>query len=300
MREDSMNKFRGWFFTLIQIGALLLLTTTVFAQETTAGLQGTVKDPSGAVVPNATVVVTADTLVGHKTLKTDGNGYYRFANLPPGLYAITVKAEGFSTLKKEGLLLEVGHLPTQDLTLQVGKTETVVEVSGEAPLVDVTSNTSQTNLTQDIINNAPHGYSFQSVIQYAPMARNEPLASYFVNGSSIGGTGGDLPGSSGNGGTVGFSIGGAADSESAYLVEGQDTENISAGYSNADVPFDFIQEVQVKTSGIEAEHGGALGGVINVIMKKGSNGYHGSGFLTYGGDALNGSPNNTLRYDPLG
>ena len=67
MREDSMNKFRGWLVALIQIGALLLFAATVFAQETTAGLQGTVKDPSGAVVANATVVVTGNTLVGDKT-----------------------------------------------------------------------------------------------------------------------------------------------------------------------------------------------------------------------------------------
>ena len=298
MREDSMNKFRGWLVALIQIGALLLFAVAVFAQETTAGLQGTVKDPSGAVVANATVTVTSGALVGEKSAKTDGNGYYRFANLPPGSYSVTVKAEGFATYKREGLVLELGRLPSVDIALQVGKTETVVEVSGAAPLVDVTSSTNQTNVTEDMISNAPHGYSFQSMIQFAPMARNEPLAGSQLIGGGTGG--GALPGSSGNGNSIGYSIGGAADSESAYLVEGQDTENISAGYSNANVPFEFIQEVQIKTSGIEAEHGGALGGVINVIMKKGSNGYHGSGFLTYGGDALNGSPNNTLRYDPLG
>src|SRR5207245_8309272 len=142
------------------------------------------------------------------------------------------------------------------------------------------------------------------MIQFAPMARDEPLASLYTDGSPNGGNGGSLPGSSGNGGAVGYSIGGAADSESSYLVEGQDTENISGGYSNANVPFEFIQEVQVKTSGIEAEHGGALGGVINVVMKKGGNGYHGSGFLTYESDALDGAYNvinhDTLRYDPLG
>ena len=113
-----------------------------------------------------------------------------------------------------------------------------------------------------------------------------------------GGTGGSLPGSSGNGNAVGFSVGGAADSESTYLVEGQDTENISGGASQANVPFQFIQEVQVKTSGIEAEHGGALGGVVNVVMKKGSNAYHGSIFGTYESDAMDGAQNATLRYDP--
>src|SRR5713226_3077351 len=153
-----------------------------------------------------------------------------------------------------------------------------------------------TNLTEDMINNAPHGLSFQSMIQFAPMARDEPLAGGQMVG---GGYGGGLPGSSGNGGAVGYSIGGAADSESSYLVEGQDTENISGGYSNANVPFEFIQEVEVKTSGIEAEHGGALGGVINVIMKKGSNAYHGELFATYEPSGVDANPTNAfLRYDP--
>jgi hypothetical protein len=256
-----------------------------------------VKDPSGAVVSKAAVELTSTAMAGAKALETDSSGYYRFANLPPGTYTLTVKAAGFNELKHEGINIEVGHLPTLDVSLTVGAAGTVVEVTGAAPLVDVTTNTNQTNVTQDVITEVPHGYSYQSVIQFAPMARNEPLA----GGSTFlgaGGSGGSFPGSSGNGGAVGYSVGGAADSENSYLVEGQDTENISGGASAANVPFPFIQEVQVKSSGIEAEHGGALGGVVNVVMKKGSNGYHGSLFGTYEPSALDGSPNAALRYDP--
>jgi hypothetical protein len=276
----------------------LVWATFAFSQETTGGLQGTVKDPSGAVVSKASVVLTGNSLGGEKRLETDSSGYYRFANLPPGIYTVIVKASGFSELKRGGITVEVGHLPTLDLTLAVGTAGTVVEVSGEAPVIDVTTNTNQTNLTQDVINDIPHGYSFQSVIQFSPMARNEPL----MGGTAgmTGNSGGSLPGSNGNGLSVGFSVGGGSDSENQYLVEGQDTENISGGASAANVPFQFIQEVQVKSSGIEAEHGGALGGVVNVVMKKGQNAYHGSFFGTYEGDSLNGSQNATLRYDPLG
>jgi hypothetical protein len=276
--------------------SVLLLISNVFAQETTGGLQGNVKDPSGAVVSKASVELTSPALEGSKRLETDGSGYYRFANLPPGKYTVTVKASGFSELKREGIGIEVGHLPTIDLTLAVGAAGTVVEVTGEAPAIDVTTNSNNTNVTSDVINDVPHGYSFQSVIQFAPMARQEPLA----GGSSgmTGNSGGSLPGSAGNGLAFGFSVGGGADSENSYLVEGQDTENISGGASQANVPFQFIQEVQVKSSGIEAEHGGALGGVVNVVMKKGSNGYHGSFFATYEADPLDGSQNAIVRYDP--
>ena len=277
--------------------SMLLLVANVFAQETTGGLQGTVKDPSGAVISKAAVELSGSSLAGKKSLATDSTGYYRFANLPPGTYVVTVKAAGFSELKREGINIEVGHLPTLDLTMAVGAAGTVVEVSGAAPVIDVTTNTNQTNITSEELSEQPHGYSFQSVIQFAPMARNEPLA----GGSSgmTGNAGGSLPGSAGNGLGYGFSIGGAADSESTYLVEGQDTENISGGASNANVPFQFIQEVQVKTSGIEAEHGGALGGVVNVVMKKGSNAYHGSLFATYESNGADANQTNAiLRYDP--
>ncbi|WP_420237936.1 carboxypeptidase regulatory-like domain-containing protein [Telmatobacter bradus] len=266
-----------------------------YCQETTGGLQGTVKDPSGAVVPKAKIVVSGSSLIGAKEIISDASGYYRVSNLPSGTYTVSVKAEGFKSSKREGVTIQVGHQPTVDVTLQLGDATTTVEVNEEAPVIDTTTTQNLTNLSGESLQNLPTGTSFQSVIQFAPMAHNEPLA------GSTGGTGGSMPGSSGNGNSVGYSIGGAADSESAYLIEGQDTENISGGYSNANVPMDFIQEVQIKTSGISSEYGGALGGVINVVMKKGSNDYHGGLFTTYRSNLTDSNQfNSTLRYDPNG
>lgn len=296
-------------FALLAATALVFSSVFLFAQETTGGLQGTIKDATGAVVANAHLVLTGTTLAGEKSLDTDSSGYYRFANLPPGVYSVTVTAQGFKKIKRDGLQVEVGHLPTLDLTLEVGTSAEVIEVTGQAPVIDVTTNTNQTNITSTDLTEAPHGYSFQSVIQFAPMARNEPLAGGSA-GMGTAGAGGMVPGSSGNGQNVGYSVGGGADSENQYLVEGQDTENISGGISAANVPFQFIQEMQVKSSGIEAEHGGALGGVVNVVMKKGSNGYHGSFFGSWEGSPVDGSWTRNyamfptpavagLRYDPL-
>jgi Carboxypeptidase regulatory-like domain/TonB dependent receptor len=286
---------------VVLLCVLLLSVGVAYAQETTAGLQGVVKDPSGALVPNAKIVVTSSVLVGDKEILTDNSGYYRFANLPPGNYTMTVTAAGFETIKRE-LALEVGHLPTVDFTLDVGKAETVVEVSGAAPQIDVTTNVTTTNVTEDVIDNIPHGRSFQSVIQFAPAARNEPLMGNNAMGGYGGnGTGGSSPGSTANGSTYGFSVAGGSDSENSYLVEGQETANLIGGFSHTSVPFDFIQEVEIKNSGIQAEHGGALGGVVNVIMKKGSNQIHGSVFISYENDAMDAHQIGTqARYDPLG
>jgi hypothetical protein len=282
--------------TVIAAFALFLSGVALMAQETTGGLTGTVKDPTGAVVSKAQVVVTAPSLTGNKEFTTDAAGNYRFVNLPPDTYTVTVTAKGFATEKREGVVIETGHLPTLDLTLQVGASDTVVEVSGSAPVIDTTTNTTQTNITQDIVQDVPHGRSFQSVIQFAPSARNEPLEGATALGN---GTGSNSPGNSSNGSSYGFSVAGGSDSENSYLVEGQETANLIGGYSHTNVPFDFIQEVQVKSSGIEAEHGGALGGVVNVVMKKGQNNFHGSVFAQFENQNLDGSPIAYSRYDPL-
>src|SRR4051794_23371040 len=89
----------------------VLAFTSAFSQETTAGLQGTVKDPQGAVVSQAVITITGTTLIGEKSVKTDSAGYYRVANLPPGVYTVAVAAQGFTTLKQTGINLEVGKLP---------------------------------------------------------------------------------------------------------------------------------------------------------------------------------------------
>src|SRR5450432_435245 len=135
----NKTKARRLFPVVIQIFALLLFVGSMFAQETTGGLQGSVKDPSGALVSGAHVVITGTSLTGEKTADTDKSGYYRFANLPPGPYTITITAKGFRTSKREGLIIEVGHLPSVDFALEVGGSETIVEVSGAAPAIDVTT-----------------------------------------------------------------------------------------------------------------------------------------------------------------
>jgi hypothetical protein len=262
----------------------MVFVAATFAQETGAGIQGTVKDPSGAVVPHATVEVTSSVLVGKKIMQADASGFFHFENLPAGEYTLTVTNSGFRTFKQTGISLDTGHTPTLNVALQVGGTEQTVEVNSEAVNVDVTQSKVQTNITEDLLENVPKGRSFQSVIQFAPGARTEPLQSSAMNSQG--------------GRDSGYQIGGASNSENAYLVEGQETASAFDGHSAANVPMEFIQEVQVKTNGFEAEYGGALGGVVNVLGKHGTNQWHGDVFTIYEGSNFEASPNSSLIRNP--
>jgi len=238
------------------------------AQETTAGLQGSIKDPSGALIANATIEVTSPAMIGSRKVATDGAGVFRIAALPPGTYTLTVSAPGFRTYKGSGIELSAGRLPNLDVQLQVGALAETIEVSDAALAVDVTQSKVAVTVSREVLQSIPKGRSFQSVIPFAAGARAEPM----------------------QGGTSsrdnGFQIDGATDSENVYLIDGVNTTNIQSGGVGKNFQVEFIEEVQIKSSSFEAEHGGALGGVINAVPKRGSNEWHGSLLMYLQNDGL--------------
>ena len=272
--------FKGKWILIPLVLIALLVSPCVFAQETTAGLQGTVKDPSGASVANANIEISGVSLIGIRKAKTDEAGGYRVTALPPGSYTLTVTAPGFRTFKQVGIDLAVGRLPTLDVKLEVGAVAETVEVSGSATMVDTSQSKVAVTVQQEVLDNLPKGRSFQTLIPLAPGARAEALQSGSTTGSAA---------SSG----TGYQIDGASDGENVFLVDGVNVTQIQNGGVGKNYQMEFIDEVQVKTSSFEAEFGGALGGVINVVPKKGSNEWHGS-LLTYlSSNAFNA--NNTDR-----
>src|SRR5690242_1199166 len=238
--------------------SIVLFTAAAFGQETTGGIQGTVKDPQGAVIPGATVEVSSPALIGKKTTTTNSSGFYRIEQLPPGAYTITVTAAGFAPQSQTNLQLNVGALPTINVTLAVGGVTQDVIVAAAVETIDISQSKIQTNVSQATVDALPKGRSFQSLIPLAPGARQEPLQ---------GGREGDR--------TNGFQIDGAADGENVYLIDGVNVTNIQVGGVGKSFQMDFVKEVQIKSSGFEAEFGGALGGVINTVPKSGSNSWHG-------------------------
>jgi hypothetical protein len=269
--------YKGKWLLLPVVLIALLVSPSVFAQETTAGLQGTVMDPSGAAVTNATVEVSGASLIGTRKVQTDDSGTYRITQLPSGVYTLTVTVPGFRTFKQVGIDLAVGRLPNVDVKLEVGAVAETVEVSSDASAVDVTQSKVQATVSHELLDALPQGRSFQSVIPFAAGARQEPL----------------------QGAGSGFQIDGASDGENVYMIDGVNTTNILSGGVGKSFQMDFVDEVQVKSSSFEAEYGGALGGVINATGKRGSNNWHGSLVTYYQSNALNNNNGDrALRINP--
>jgi len=284
---NSQNIWRAWVCPLsfaLLLYFVVLPPAAAQYSETTGVIQGTVKDPTAAVVPKASVELSSIALITAKKIETDSSGYFRFVNLPPGNYSLLVTAQGFSQQNRTEIKLEVGKVLTIDVTLEVGAvTQTVVVES--APLqIDTTSNKAAVNFTSEQITNMPKGRSAFLMLGLAPGARFEPLQ---------GSVRGDARGVD-----AGFQIDGASDGENVYALEGMDTTNIRTGGIGVNPPSDFVQEVQVKSSGMEAEYGGALGGVVNIVEKRGGSTWHGAGLLYYRSDVLQASERVTLRLNP--
>ena len=129
----------------------LLLVPAGFAQETTAGIMGVVKDASGSAVPKASLEISSPALIGTRKATTDAEGNYRFNNLPSGSYGLTATATGFRTAKLSDIELSAGRLPVVDVKLEVGAVSETVEVTDAAPNVDVTSSKVSSVVAREII-----------------------------------------------------------------------------------------------------------------------------------------------------
>jgi len=254
---------------------LAVLAAAAFAQETTGNIRGTVKDPNGAAVPNATV--TATNPQRSYTTTTDGAGMYEFMQLPPSRYVVSVAAAGFGEVKREDVPVELGRTLQVNLDLAVaGASANVNVTANEEPLVDVTSTKTATNINQQKIDLLPKTLRFDSVVQTAPGTRNEGKAG-------------------------GFQIDGASGSENAWIIDGLEVTRVFDGVlgNTKNIPFDFVKEVQVKSAGYEAEFGGATGGVINVATRSGSNEFHGEARFEMNLNGLAGNDRLTRRFDRL-
>ncbi|HYV17431.1 MAG TPA: TonB-dependent receptor, partial [Verrucomicrobiae bacterium] len=253
---------RVWVAIAALAISALFVPAFLYGQETTSGtITGKVTDPSGKPIAGTIIIAQSDS--GPRTATTDADGNYVLPFLRPGTYNVRAEApSGFNTGLREGVIVGLNQRVTLDFGLTPGKVEEVT-VTG-TPLVDATSTASGTNIRYDeFANSVPIGRSFTDTYG---------VASGVVSGRGTG---------QGN-----YSISGASGLENAYLIDGVNVTNTGYGGIGAynivygslgtGVTSEFLEEVQIKTGGFEAEYGQALGGIINTIVKSGTNDFKGS------------------------
>jgi hypothetical protein len=255
-----------WLLVLLPL--LLLLCTPARAQFTTARLSGVVSDPTGGLVAGADVTVE-DAGTGYtQSAKTSGTGEYLFPSLPVGSYRLTVSMPGFAKYLQVGIVLAVGESATQNVTLRVGTVAQDVVVTASPALVTTdTSMVGQVIPQQDVVHLPLNGRAVQQLVFLAAGTTN--VTSNYCAANCEGGV---FP-------TEQYAkVNGATANGVNYLMDGVDYNDT---YINTNIPFpnpDAIEEFNLLTGNMSANYGNAIGGVVNVVTRSGTNKFHGDVF----------------------
>jgi hypothetical protein len=241
---------------LYTLAALLAITCLSWGQAETGQIAGTVEDPSGSPIANATVKVISNSTNAERVTNSSSSGDFSVSNLPPGEYTISVESSGFSTFREKALVT-VGAKVGVDVKLQVGEATTVVEVNETVGQINTETQTLATTVSQTELRELP------------TLTRNPYALVALTGNASDAGVG--------NRG-VGFAINGQRESSTNILLDGAANNNEFGAGIGQQVPLDSVQEFSIITSSFTAEYGRAGGGVVNVATKSGTNSFHGTAY----------------------
>ncbi|MDZ4799618.1 MAG: TonB-dependent receptor [Bryobacteraceae bacterium] len=246
---------------------LLLLTASVAVAQLNRGtITGTVADASGAVIPEAKVVIRNTATNAMTRTETTAAGQYTVPNLPNGPYEVVIEARGFKRFLQSGLDLRVSDVLRLDTMLDIGSQEQTIEVSAEVSRVQSDSPQVGTSLTSASITDLPLSFSG---------ARSPENFAYKLSPG--------VAGSSWEG-----HINGSTTASKEVLLDGASVSTYRAGhFGESSVSQEAVQEFKVQTSGMTAEYGRMQAGVFNFIMKSGANDLHGSGYGALRNEAFN-------------
>src|ERR1700739_781466 len=258
---EPMNRIGQWMSLFM---VCLLLSGVCFPQSSSSSLRGTVTDPAGSALPDATVVVANVDLKITRSAKTGGVGDYSFPALPPGTYTLTVTAGGFARYEQTGIQLLVNTPATENVRLKVGATTEHVTVTSEAPVLNLVD--------------ASLGNSFnQTQVRQIPLeGRNVPDLLSLQAGVSYTGNRPDIDK---NQDTRNGAVNGARSDQSNITLDGVDVNDQSSGYAFTSVlptTLDSVQEFRVTTSNYNADQGNGSGAQVALVTKSGTNQFHGS------------------------
>ena len=236
----------------------------VAAQTATTGtIEGVISDSNGAVVPGVTITVTSPNLIQPQASVSNSEGRYQILNLPPGRYLVaTQSTQGFARAVKEDVEVNLSKTSSVPMSLEPIATTTTVTVTADAQGIDATNNTSGTNVSTDQFSNFVTQRTVQSIYSIAPSVTRSGLR-------DVSGRDRDP------------SVAGSSGLENLYILDGINTTDPSFGGSGANLPFEFVQEVEIKTGAFGAEYGLSTGGIFNVLTKSGGNSFHGDAFAYF-------------------
>jgi hypothetical protein len=243
-----------------------LAAAALFAQSApTTSLSGTVSDPSGAVIPSASLELTNTGTHWTRKADSDAQGRFLFTLVPPGAYQLDVKASGFAGVRQEGIRLDADVPATLNLTLSLAGTATTLTIQADAPMVDAQSGTVRQVVGEDYIQELPL------------QGRNAATLVYMAPGTVLG-KGIDSGTYATNSDTIAVSANGAMGDQVSYKLDGSshtdNLNNLNAGFPNPDA----LSQFTVETNNFDAQYGGAGGAVVNIVTKSGTNALHGSAF----------------------
>lgn len=255
---------------------VLIMAATGFAQVDTATIVGTVKDASGAVVPNARITATEVNTGIKTTVQSSSNGNYVITPLKIGTYTVSVDAKGFQRVARQGVVLNVQAGVRVDFSLQVGSVTQTVEVSGAPPLVQTTDASLGSVVGSQQVEQLPLNGR-----RYTDLASLTSGVAKVHEGPVNGGS------EPTNGNTSGlFSVNGTRGDQNNFVLDGiQNNSNDNGDISFLSSP-DAIAEFKIQTTNYSAEFGRSAGGVVNATTKSGTNAFHGEVFEFLRNEAL--------------
>ena len=265
------------------VAALFCVTTTsLLAQQGTAELRGRVVDEQGGALPGVTLVITNQDTGTFRQVITSGQGTYFAGQLVPGVFTIVATLPGFRSFERTGFAIGVGRTLDLDVVLEIGALEETITVTGEAPLVDLTSAEVGGTISTGDLTELPVGNrSYFAAIAMLPGIQFNPSSS-LGNDNMI--ANGQTPG------TNSVAVDGAANND--------DSSGSWAG-GQTRVPLESVSEFQVITNQFDAEFGRARGAVINSITKQGTNQVTGALFDYYTSDGMTAEDYFVSRSDTL-
>jgi hypothetical protein len=265
----------GMFVYIVGVAIALLLTNAVPCRAQVAGatLTGTITDSSGGQVPNAQVVIKDVSTGVERTVTTNKDGFYIAANLLPAEYQVTVTATGFNTEIKNGIKLNVGMEQEFNLVLQVGTVTHRVEVTAEAPAVQLSTSDISATVQATTVRELPlNGRSWTDLAALQPGVDTIQTQPSFSSGADRGNRGFGQQ----------LTISGARPQQNNYRLDGVSLNDYANGAPGSvlggSLGVDAIQEFSVLTSNYSAEYGKTSGGVVNAITRSGTGSFHGSAY----------------------